>query len=149
MPWRCLVWPVSDVAAVLDPEDSNLHRVQDATSSSRPVLLVDQPANEIHSAKSTGRRVAICSGFVVGGVCGVACEAWIFLKRSQGHADTCVSEHDPAPVPRVRLEPTGNGTEIEDCSASAGVSEGTVPPDVTRDLREVIQSWGYTVQVFS
>ena len=28
------------------------------------------------------------------------------LKRSQGHADTCASEHDPAPVPRVGLEPT-------------------------------------------
>ena len=53
------------------------------------------------------RRVAIGGGFVVvGGECRVACEAWIFLKRSQGHADTCVSEHDPAPVPRVGLEPT-------------------------------------------
>ena len=28
------------------------------------------------------------------------------LKRSQGHADTFASEHDPAPVPRVGLEPT-------------------------------------------
>ena len=52
-------------------------------------------------------------------------------------------------MPRVGLEPTGNGAEIEDCSASAGVSEGTVPPDVTRDLRELIKSCGYTVQVFS
>ena len=57
------------------------------------------------------------------------------LKRSQGHADTCASEHDPAPVPRVGLEPNGNGVEIEDCSASAGVSKVTVPPGVTRDLR--------------
>ena len=57
------------------------------------------------------------------------------MKRSQGHADTCASEHDPAPVPRVGLEPTGNGAEIEDCSASAGVSKVTVPPGVTRDLR--------------
>ena len=63
------------------------------------------------------------------------------LKRSQGHADTCASEHDPAPVPRVGLEPTGNGAGIEDCNASAGVSEGTVPPGVTRDLREVIEAW--------
>ena len=30
--------------------------------------------------------------------------------------------------PRVGLEPTGNGVEIEDCSASAVVSKGTVPP---------------------
>ena len=57
------------------------------------------------------------------------------LKRSQGHADTCASEHDPAPVPRVGLEPTGNGAEIEDCSASAGVQEATVPPGVPRNLR--------------
>ena len=45
-------------------------------------------------------------------------------------------------MPRVGLEPTGNGVEIEDCSVSAGVSEGTVPPGVTRDLREVIEAWG-------
>ena len=89
-----------------------------------------------------GRRVAIGRSFVVdGGECRVAFEARICLKRSQGHADTCASEHDPAPVPRVGLEPTGNGGEIEDCSASAGVSEGTVPPGVTRDLREVIEAW--------
>ena len=63
------------------------------------------------------------------------------LKRSQGHADTCASEHDPAPVPRVGLEPTGIGAEIEDCNASAGVQEATVPPGVSRDLREVIEAW--------
>ncbi len=39
------------------------------------------------------------------------------------------------------LEPTGNEAEIEDCSASAGVSEGTVPPGVTRDLRGVVEAW--------
>ena len=78
---------------------------------------------------------------MVGGECCFGSQARIFLKRSQGHADTCASEHDPAPVPRVGLEPTGNGLEIKDCSASAGVSEGTVPPSVTRDLREVIEAW--------
>ena len=44
-------------------------------------------------------------------------------------------------MPRVGLEPTGNGVEIEDCSASAGVSKGSVPPGVPRDLREVIEAW--------
>ena len=29
----------------------------------------------------------------------------------------------------------------EDCSASAGVQKVTVPPGVTRDLREVIEAW--------
>ena len=78
---------------------------------------------------------------MVGGQFGVAPQVHIRLKRSQGHADTCASEHDPAPVPRVGLEPTGNGAEIEDCSASAGVQKVTVPPGVTRDLREVIEAW--------
>ena len=78
---------------------------------------------------------------MVGGECCFGSQARIFLKRSQGHADTCASEHDPAPVPRVGLEPTGNGAEIEDCSASAGVQKVTVPPGVTRDLREVIEAW--------
>ena len=31
---------------------------------------------------------------------------------------------------RVGFEPTGNGVEIEDCSALAVVSKGTVPPGV-------------------
>ena len=44
-------------------------------------------------------------------------------------------------MPRVGLEPTGNGAEIEDCSASAGVEKVTVPPGVTRNLREVFEAW--------
>ena len=67
---------------------------------------------------------------MVGGECCFGSQARIFLKRSQGHADTCASEHDPASVPRVEFEPTGNGVEIEDCSALAVVSKGTVPPGV-------------------
>ena len=77
---------------------------------------------------------------MVGGQFGDAPQVHIRLKRSQGHADTCASEHDPAPVPRVGLEPTGNGAEIEDCNASAGVQEATVPPGVPRDLREVVKA---------
>lgn len=51
------------------------------------------------------------------------------------------ADHEIASVPHVGLEPTGNGVEIEDCSASAVVSKGTVPLGVTRDLREVIEAW--------